>query len=69
MAAKIEREDIKDSFITILRLYDQTGKRAQELQVFVWEADAIETKVKNMTWATIQALSDTEGKRVIKGTA
>lgn len=69
MPARIEREDIKDSFITILRLFDQTGKSAQEIQVYVWEADAIESKVSSMTWNQINSFYTLEDKRIIKGSA
>ena len=65
--ARIEREDIKDSFQTVLRISDASGKQNQELLVFVWEADVIEAKVKAMTWTQINAFYTLTDKRTIKG--
>ncbi len=60
----VEREDIKDSFITIMRFKD--GNQAQEIQVYVWEANAIETAIQSMSLAQVTALKNTVGKQTIK---
>ena len=60
----VEREDIEKSFITILRFVN--GKEAQEIQVYTWEADAIQTKLQNISLAQIGQLYNKTGKSVIK---
>jgi hypothetical protein len=61
---KVEREDIKGSFQTILRLID--GNESQELQVYVWEADVIVAKIQGMSKASVLALKNTVSKSVVK---
>jgi hypothetical protein len=60
----VEREDIRDSFMTIMRFKD--GNHAQEIQVYVWEANAIETAIQSMSLAQVTALKNTVGKQTIK---
>jgi len=61
---KVEREDFDESFVTILRFID--GNKAQEIQVYAWEADIIENKLKNIDLATVNALKSKKGKKIIK---
>jgi len=61
---KITREDFKDSFQTLLIFQD--GNKAQEINVYSWEADQIEQALKSMSWESITALKDYTGKKVIK---
>ena len=61
---KVEREDIEGSFQTILRLID--GNEAQELSVYIWEADIIVAKLQGMSKASVMALKNKSGKSVAK---
>ena len=61
---KVEREDIKGSFQTILRLID--GNEAQELKVYVWEADVIIEKLKTMSLTVVNSLKNKTGKVIVK---
>jgi len=65
--AKIERIDTKGSFMTTLRLISDNGKEATEINVPVWEVDAMETKIKSTTWNNIKLLQNKEGTTTIKG--
>ena len=56
MMVKVEREDIKGSFQTILRLID--GDEAQEILVYVWEADIIIEKLKTMPLTIVNSLKN-----------
>ena len=60
----VEREDIEKSFITILRFVN--GNEAQEISVYTWEADAIQTKLQGISLAQIGQLYNKTGKSVIK---
>ena len=60
----VEREDIENSFITILRF--KNGNEAQEISVYVWEADAIETKIKNIPLNIVNQLYTKKGTTIIK---
>ena len=60
----VEREDFEDSFITILRFVN--GNKAQEISVYVWEADAIEAKIQAISLAQVGQLYNKSGKSVIK---
>tara|TARA_R110000803_G_scaffold55943_2_gene113012 strand:- start:622 stop:822 length:201 start_codon:yes stop_codon:yes gene_type:complete len=64
MMVKVEREDIKGSFQTILRLID--GNEAQELKVYVWEADVIIEKLKTMSLTVVNSLKNKTGKVIVK---
>ena len=64
MMVKVEREDIKGSFQTILRLID--GNEAQELKVYVWEADIIIEKLKTMSLTAVNSLKNKTGKVIVK---
>ena len=61
---KVEREDTKGSFQTILRLID--GNEAQELIVYVWEADIIIEKLKTMSLTAVNSLKNKTGKVIVK---
>tara|TARA_R110000824_G_scaffold73416_1_gene186989 strand:- start:514 stop:711 length:198 start_codon:yes stop_codon:yes gene_type:complete len=61
---KVEREDTKGSFETILRLID--GNEAQELRVYVWEADVIIEKLKTMSLTAVNSLKNKTGKVIVK---
>lgn len=61
---KVEREDIKGSFQTILRLID--GDEAQEILVYVWEADIIIEKLKTMPLTIVNSLKNKTGKVIVK---
>ena len=65
--AKIERVDTKGSFTTLLILTSDNGKETHEIHVPVWEADAMETKIKTATWLSIKTLRDKEGRKTVKG--
>ncbi len=60
----VEREDIENSFVTILRF--KNGNEAQEISVYVWEADAIETKIKNIPLNIVNQLYTKKGTTIIK---
>ena len=64
MMVKVEREDVKGSFETILRLID--GNEAQELRVYVWEADVIIEKLKTMSLTAVNSLKNKTGKVIVK---
>ena len=53
MAISVEREDLPESFVTILRFIN--GNETQEIQVYKWEANAIESKVKGLSAAQVLA--------------
>lgn len=61
---KVERIDHPKSFITTLIF--SNGNEAQEIQVYVWEADAIETKIQNISLQQVGALYNKEGTSVVK---
>jgi len=61
---KVEREDTKGSFETILRLID--NDEAQELRVYVWEADVIIEKLKTMSLTAVNSLKNKTGKVIVK---
>ena len=61
---KVEREDTKGSFETILRLID--GNQAQELRVYVWEADLIIEKLKTMSLTEVNSLKNKTEKVIVK---
>jgi hypothetical protein len=64
MMVKVEREDTKGSFETILRLID--NDEAQELRVYVWEADVIIEKLKTMSLTAVNSLKNKTGKVIVK---
>lgn len=61
---RIEREDFEESFTTCLRFVN--GNQAQEIQVYVWEADAIEAKLQALPLATVMALYNKKGSKIVK---
>tara|TARA_R110000803_G_scaffold124209_1_gene192047 strand:- start:416 stop:616 length:201 start_codon:yes stop_codon:yes gene_type:complete len=64
MMVKVEREDTKGSFQTILRLID--GNEAQEILVYSWEADVIIEKLKTMSLTAVNSLKNKTGKVIVK---
>tara|TARA_R110002051_G_scaffold1294_1_gene7235 strand:+ start:286 stop:483 length:198 start_codon:yes stop_codon:yes gene_type:complete len=61
---KVEREDIKKSFETILKLINKN--ESQEIRVYVWEADIIVEKLQNMSLTVINSLYNKTGKIIVK---
>ena len=61
---KVERIDTKGSFETILRLID--NDEAQELRVYVWEADVIIEKLKTMSLTEVNSLKNKTEKVIVK---
>jgi len=61
---KVEREDFDESFVTILKFID--GNKAQEIQVYAWEADNIETALKSLPLSVVMGFYNKSGKKVIK---
>ena len=60
----VERVDKEESFITTLIFTN--GNKGQEIQVYVWEADAIETALKTLSLQVVMALYNKSGKTTIK---
>jgi len=60
---KVTRVDHPESFTSTLIFENEN--RGQEIQVYKWEANAIENKVKGMSLAQVMALYNLEDKRVI----
>lgn len=60
---KVTRVDHPESFTSTL-IFENENK-GQEIQVYKWEANAIENKVKGMSLAQVMALYNLEDKRVI----
>ena len=60
----VEREDFEDSFVTILPFVN--GNQGQEISVYAWEADAIESALQSLSLAQVMALYNRVGKSVIK---
>jgi hypothetical protein len=60
----VEREDFEESFVTILRFVN--GNKGQEISVYAWEADAIESALQSLSLAQVMALYNRVGKSVIK---
>ena len=61
---KVERVDFEDSFMTTLIFTD--GNKGQEIQVYAWEADAIEVSLKSLPLAAVMAFYNKSGKTTIK---
>ena len=61
---KIERIDYEDSFVTTLVFTN--GNKGQEIQVYAWEADNIETALKSLPIAVIMGYYNKVGKTTIK---
>lgn len=60
----VEREDFEESFVTILRFID--GNKAQEIQVYAWEADNIEAALKTLPLEVVLGFYNKVGKSTIK---
>ena len=61
---KIIREDKEKSFET--KLIFQDGNEANEIMVYTWEADTIETAIKSMPWKKIKDYKKVKGIKTIK---
>jgi hypothetical protein len=61
---KIIREDLEKSFDTLLIFQD--GNEANEIHVYSWEADTIETALKTMSWKQIKDYKEVKGIKTIK---
>jgi hypothetical protein len=61
---KVEREDFEESFMVTLKFTN--GNQGQEIQVYAWEADAIEASLKTLPLAAVMAFYNKSGKKVIK---
>ena len=60
---EVTRIDHPKSFMSTLKF--ENGNIGQEIQVYKWEANAIETKVKTLSIAQVMALYNLEDNRVI----
>jgi hypothetical protein len=61
---KVEREDFEESFMVTLKFTN--GNQGQEIQVYAWEADAIEASLKTLPLAAVMGFYNKSGKKVIK---
>ena len=61
---KVERVDFEDSFMTTLIFTN--GNQGQEIQVYTWEADAIEVSLKSLPLEAVMAFYNKTGKTTIK---
>ena len=61
---KVEREDFEESFMVTLKF--SNGNQGQEIQVYAWEADAIEASLKTLPLAAVMGFYNKSGKKVIK---
>jgi len=61
---KVEREDFEKSFVTTLIFTD--GNEGQEIQVYAWEADAIEASLKTLPLEAVLGFYNKSGKTTIK---
>ena len=61
---KVEREDFEGSFVTLLIFTD--GNTSQEIEVYAWEADAIEASLKTLPLETVLGFYNKSGKTTIK---
>ena len=61
---KVEREDFEESFVTKLIFTD--GNNGQEIQVYTWEADAIEASLKTLPLEAVLGFYNKSGKTTIK---
>ena len=61
---KVEREDFEKSFVTKLIFTD--GNNGQEIEVYAWEADAIEASLKTLPLEAVLGFYNKSGKTTIK---
>ena len=61
---KVEREDFEESFMVTLKFTN--GNKGQEIQVYAWEADAIEASLKTLPLAAVMGFYNKSGKTTIK---
>jgi anthranilate/para-aminobenzoate synthase component II len=61
---KIERIDYEDSFMTTLVFTN--GNKGQEIQVYTWEADNIETALKTLSLEVVMGYYNKVGKTLVK---
>lgn len=60
----VEREDLPESFVSILRF--KNGNKAQEIQVYKWEADSIVTALQGLSFNTVNTMYNLSGKSTVK---
>ena len=60
----VEREDLPQSFISILRFIN--GNKAQEIQVYKWEADNIVAQLQGLSLNTVNTIYNLTGKSTVK---
>ena len=61
---KVERIDFEKSFMTTLVFTN--GNQGQEIQVYAWEADAIEISLKSLPLSAVMGFYNKTGKTTIK---
>lgn len=61
---KVERIDFEDSFMTTLVFTN--GNKGQEIQVYAWEADAIQVSLKSLPLSAVMGFYNKTGKTTIK---
>ena len=61
---KVERIDYEDSFVTILKFTN--GNKGQEVQVYTWEADNIESVLKTLPLSVVMGYYNKVGTTLIK---
>jgi len=61
---KIERIDKAGSFETMFRISD--GNTAEEIYVWAWEADNVESVLRTTSRERIQIILNKDGRKVVK---
>jgi len=61
---KVERIDYEDSFMTTLVFTN--GNKGQEISVYAWEADNIESTLKTLPLSVVMGYYNKTGKTLVK---
>lgn len=61
---KVERIDQNKSFETVLKFIN--GNETQEIRVYVWEADAIETALQSLSLSALNQFYTKSGTTTVK---
>jgi hypothetical protein len=61
---KVERIDYEDSFMTTLVFTN--GNKGQEISVYAWEADNIESALKTLPLSVVMGYYNKTGKTLVK---
>lgn len=61
---KVERIDYEDSFMTTLVFTN--GNQGQEISVYAWEADNIESALKTLPLEVVMGYYNKVGKKLVK---